>query len=195
MVVSVEKICSISNVLAEEDTEQCYKLDIPVYKHMDTSLLDCDVQPNYVRITLKGKVFQLVLWREVNCDASTAQRSQITGHLLVTMPYTNPILKKKTKNEVARVKKKDSEFSESKGEGDSSANGESKNEYLEVDASKSKTVNLDVMSEKGSLRTKNAPYRPNWGVAAEKIASGNEKKVTDLQDVPDDLPPLDEFEF
>lgn len=31
-------------------------------------------------------MFQLCLPEEVNADSSTAKRSQITGHLLVTMP-------------------------------------------------------------------------------------------------------------
>lgn len=53
---------------------------------MDSSLVDVDVQPNYVRVTLKGKVLQLVLSENVKCDLSTAQRSQTTGELVVKMP-------------------------------------------------------------------------------------------------------------
>ena len=53
---------------------------------MDTSLLDVDVQPKYVRVTLKGKVLQLVLPEDVASDSSTAKRSQTTGHLVITMP-------------------------------------------------------------------------------------------------------------
>ena len=162
---------------------------------MDTSLLDCDVQPNYVRITLKGKVFQLVLWREVNCDSSTAQRSQITGHLLVTMPYANPILKKKTPNKSSSSNK---ESQDSKVD-DISQEKETKKatEYLEVDASKSKTVNLDVVGENEASRgTRNAPYRPGRDIISPKILSTREeKKAADIEDIPDDLPPLDEFEF
>ena len=53
---------------------------------MDTSLVDVDVQPNYVRVTMKGKILQLRLNSEVKPDSSTAKRSQVTGHLLVMMP-------------------------------------------------------------------------------------------------------------
>ena len=53
---------------------------------MDTSLVDVDVQPSYVRVTLKGKILQLRLHSEVKPDSSSAKRSQATGHLLVTMP-------------------------------------------------------------------------------------------------------------
>lgn len=53
---------------------------------MDTSLLDVDVQPDAVRVLIKEKILQLVLPEEVRPDASSAQRSQLTGHLVVTMP-------------------------------------------------------------------------------------------------------------
>lgn len=56
---------------------------------MDTSLIDVDVQPIYVKILIKGKVFQFVLPEEVATDRSTAQRSQTTGHLVVTLPRVN----------------------------------------------------------------------------------------------------------
>uniref|UniRef100_A0A2C9M3H0 Dynein axonemal assembly factor 11-like CS domain-containing protein n=1 Tax=Biomphalaria glabrata TaxID=6526 RepID=A0A2C9M3H0_BIOGL len=59
---------------------------------MDTSLLDCDVQPTYVRVTLKGKILQLCLTEEVNGEKSVAQRSQITGHLVITMPKAKQIV-------------------------------------------------------------------------------------------------------
>jgi protein TilB len=53
---------------------------------MDSSLINIDIQPNYVRVTLKGKSLQLALTEEVQPDSSTAQRSQVTGHLLIKMP-------------------------------------------------------------------------------------------------------------
>lgn len=55
-------------------------------RFLDTSLIGIDVQPNYVRVTIKGKIFQIALNDEVRTDASTSQRSMATGHLLVTMP-------------------------------------------------------------------------------------------------------------
>lgn len=45
-----------------------------------------DVQPIFVKVTIKGKVFQFVLPEEVETDKSIAQRSQTTGHLVITMP-------------------------------------------------------------------------------------------------------------
>ncbi len=68
------------------DNDDCIILNVGVFKHMDTSLVDVDVQPNYVRCTLKGKVLQLLLPEEVKCDASSAKRSQTTGELKITMP-------------------------------------------------------------------------------------------------------------
>uniref|UniRef100_S4RSG3 Leucine-rich repeat-containing protein 6 n=1 Tax=Petromyzon marinus TaxID=7757 RepID=S4RSG3_PETMA len=72
--------------LAENDADNTLVLDLAIYKYLDTSLIDVDVQPNYARVTVKGKVFQLVLPEEVQPDRSLAQRSQTTGHMLLTMP-------------------------------------------------------------------------------------------------------------
>uniref|UniRef100_A0A3Q2ZAF3 Leucine-rich repeat-containing protein 6 n=1 Tax=Kryptolebias marmoratus TaxID=37003 RepID=A0A3Q2ZAF3_KRYMA len=47
---------------------------------------DVDIHPTFVRVLVKGKVFQVVLPAEVKPDGSTAQRSQTTGHLVLTMP-------------------------------------------------------------------------------------------------------------
>ncbi|EGD73085.1 hypothetical protein PTSG_04799 [Salpingoeca rosetta] len=65
-------------------------LDFPCYKHLDTSQIELDVEPTYVRITIKGKMFQLVLPEPVHPDKGHAKRSKITGHLVVTMPKVNP---------------------------------------------------------------------------------------------------------
>ncbi|XP_043076506.1 dynein axonemal assembly factor 11 [Puntigrus tetrazona] len=78
-----------------EDENDCILLDLHVYRHMDTSLLDVDVQPTYVRVTVKGKAFQLVLPAEVKPDSSTAQRSQTTGHLLLILPVAHGEVKPK----------------------------------------------------------------------------------------------------
>ncbi|KAG7260787.1 hypothetical protein CRUP_026919 [Coryphaenoides rupestris] len=69
--------------LSEDEEANSVVLDLAVYRHMDTSLLEVDVQPTYVRVTIKGK---LVLPTEVRPDSSEARRSQTTGHLLLSMP-------------------------------------------------------------------------------------------------------------
>ncbi|XP_069952300.1 dynein axonemal assembly factor 11-like [Cherax quadricarinatus] len=74
----------------EDENNNCFILEVHTYKYLDSSLVKCDVEPWYVRITLKGKVLQLVLLEEVRPDSATARRSQITGHLLITMPKLVP---------------------------------------------------------------------------------------------------------
>uniref|UniRef100_A0A8C0H5M9 Leucine-rich repeat-containing protein 6 n=1 Tax=Chelonoidis abingdonii TaxID=106734 RepID=A0A8C0H5M9_CHEAB len=54
--------------------------------HLDSSLIDVDVQPTYLRVMVKDKPFQLVLPAEVKPDSSSAKRSQTTGHLVISMP-------------------------------------------------------------------------------------------------------------
>ena len=65
-------------------------LDVEVGKFMDTSLVDVDVQPGFVRMLIKGKLLQLLLPEEVHPDQSKAQRSKATGHLVLTMPKVDP---------------------------------------------------------------------------------------------------------
>ena len=55
-------------------------------RYLDTSLLEVDIQPTYVKVLIKGKIFQIVFPEEINIASSTAQRSQTTGHLVLTMP-------------------------------------------------------------------------------------------------------------
>ena len=59
---------------------------------MDPSQYEIDVEPNYVRITVKGKVFQLRLDAEVRCGAARAERSPATGKLTVTMPRVRRLM-------------------------------------------------------------------------------------------------------
>ena len=67
-------------------------LEVEAPRYMDTSLISCDVQPTYVRVTLKGKVLQLVFQEvdEVHPDQSQAQRCQTTGNLVVKMKRVSP---------------------------------------------------------------------------------------------------------
>ncbi|XP_071064138.1 dynein axonemal assembly factor 11 isoform X3 [Dasypus novemcinctus] len=76
--------------LKDDEKHNQLILDLAVYRYMDTSLIDVDVQPTYVRVVVKGKPFQLVLPVEVKPDSSSARRSQTTGHLVVSMPKEQP---------------------------------------------------------------------------------------------------------
>ncbi|EDW53790.1 GM11728 [Drosophila sechellia] len=81
-----------------QDEADHYLLQLEVYRHLDTSLIDIDVQTTYTRVTVKKKIFQIAYSEEVKPDESTVQRSQITGHLMVK-------LKKLKVNELLIAKK------------------------------------------------------------------------------------------
>ncbi|XP_045437253.1 dynein axonemal assembly factor 11 [Pipistrellus kuhlii] len=78
--------------LKDDEKRNQIILDLAVYRYMDTSLINVDVQPTYVRVTVKGKPFQLVLPAEVKPDSSSAKRSQTTGHLVVCMPKVEEVI-------------------------------------------------------------------------------------------------------
>ncbi|NXG74985.1 TILB protein, partial [Baryphthengus martii] len=84
------------SVKDDEENNQII-LDLAVYRHLDTSLLEVDVQPTYVRVLVKGKPFQFVLPEEVKPDSSSAKRSQTTGHLVVNMPKAKEVILTKQK--------------------------------------------------------------------------------------------------
>ncbi|NXW95015.1 TILB protein, partial [Alopecoenas beccarii] len=83
--------------LKDDEENNQLILDLAVYRHLDTSLLDVDIQPTYVRVLVKGKPFQLVLPEEVKPDSSSAKRSQTTGHLVVSMPKAKEVILTKQK--------------------------------------------------------------------------------------------------
>lgn len=111
---------------SDHDPEK-FVLDLAVYKHLDTNLVDVDVQPNYVRVMIKEKIFQLHLPEEVDTTNSTAKRSQITGRLLITMPKAKPVIKKPT-----NTKKVDEPKKEQNEVCCHDPYGQSKREYLEI---------------------------------------------------------------
>ncbi|XP_076767534.1 dynein axonemal assembly factor 11 isoform X2 [Arvicanthis niloticus] len=78
--------------LKDDEKRNQIILDLAVYRYMDTSLIEVDVQPTYVRVMVKGKPFQLALSTEVQPDSSSAKRSQTTGHLLICMPKVGEII-------------------------------------------------------------------------------------------------------
>ncbi|XP_023558370.1 protein tilB homolog isoform X2 [Octodon degus] len=78
--------------LKDDEKHNQIILDLAVYRYMDTSLIEVDVQPMYVRVMVKGKPFQLVLPAEVRPDSSSAKRSQTTGHLVVCMPKVEEVI-------------------------------------------------------------------------------------------------------
>ncbi|XP_049870002.1 protein tilB [Pectinophora gossypiella] len=109
-----------------------YILDLAVYKHLDTSLIDCDVEPNYVRVMVKGKIFQIHLPKDVDTSHSTVRRSQLTGHLLVTMPIANVVVKKVVHGSPVKTERKAQHYLEHRAEDCHAASGQTKREYLEI---------------------------------------------------------------
>lgn len=130
---------------------------------MDTSLCDVDVQPNYVKVTLKGRVLQLALNEEIKPDSSTAKRSQTTGHLLITMPKVSQVVKPKVK------KDKNINYDKNKEQATTS-------QYLEFE----QEMTLDYKNIVNSMKNKPKPQ--------EKIILERENSAGFIDDP--DVPPL-----
>ncbi|XP_053294147.1 dynein axonemal assembly factor 11 [Pleuronectes platessa] len=137
--------------LTEDEQNNTVVLDLAVYRHMDTSLVDVDVQTTYVRVSVKGKMFQVVLPAEVRPDSSTAQRSQTSGHLVLTMPRAEGEIK------VSKVVPRPAGVRPSRGSSSSqhSLRNPSSPEWLDVDPSGRTT--LDLGSIVPGPRTRRGP--------------------------------------
>lgn len=70
-------------------------------------MIEVDAQPNYVRVTVKGKIFQMALNDEIRVDESTSKRSETTGDLLIVMPKLNANYIVVAKKSTAQPIKKD----------------------------------------------------------------------------------------
>ncbi len=71
---------------SESKDKTCVILEMWVPKFMDTSLVNVDLHPEYIRMEIKGKITQLKHPDEIIVDKSKIQRSQLTGVLQITMP-------------------------------------------------------------------------------------------------------------
>lgn len=73
----------------EESRSGLVVLEVSLSRHLDSSLIDCDVHPQYVSIVIKSKVLRLKLPAEVKAAESRCERSKVTGSLMVIMPKLN----------------------------------------------------------------------------------------------------------
>ena len=69
-----------------EKGKQLIVLEVFVPRFLDTSMLDVDINPDYVRVVIKKKVFQMKLMCEVRVEDSRVLRSTTTGALQLIMP-------------------------------------------------------------------------------------------------------------
>ncbi|EDO48550.1 predicted protein, partial [Nematostella vectensis] len=167
--------------LTDDEENNTFILDLACYKHVDTSLIDVDVQPHYVRAVIKGKAFQLVLSEEVKPDSSSAKRSQTTGHLLITMPKM-----KETIQPVKRVQKISQPKLEQKDTKTTNPTVQqgTKHERLEVGKAVNKEMDFSQIVENDSKKNTSASSKakPEPKVELEK---DNEDFVDDPE-----VPPL-----
>jgi len=69
------------------NTDKLLILEVFISKFLETSLIDIDVHPTWIRVNIKGKDLVLTLEEEVYCDDNnvTCERSKCSGTLMITM--------------------------------------------------------------------------------------------------------------
>jgi hypothetical protein len=103
-------------------------LDVSLPKHLDSSLIDVDVHPNYVSMIIKSKTLRLKTPVEVKSAETNCQRSKTTGSLMIIMPKVNP-------RETLSLAPKNAQRSQKVAPADSSNNNRTKSK---ADAGKKK---------------------------------------------------------
>ena len=170
------------------DDDKYIILNVHVFKYMDSSLIDLDVQPNYIRVTLKGKSLQLALTEEVKSSTCTAKRSQTTGHLLVQVEKVNQIVRPANYVPIlTRSKEEEEEKNQSKKKLQSKSdnnNNKNNSNYLEVDESLGKN-RLDLAN---IVAEKNSQLKASPLISSKFKVEERENSVDFVDDL--DVPPL-----
>lgn len=79
----------------EEDGDSEVVVTCEPGKYISTTLINVEVEMNFIRVTVKGKVLQLPLNIEVSPSLAKVQRSATTGQLKLTVPFAPHILEER----------------------------------------------------------------------------------------------------
>ncbi|XP_053949832.1 protein tilB [Anastrepha ludens] len=113
-----------------------YILELGIYKYLDTSQIKVDVESNYLRVSVKGKIFQMTFSEEIKTTEARIQRSQLTGHLLVNLPKLKVnellIVRAKNKDNTSQFTRCKADKSKSELKGTVDIQNICSNEYLDV---------------------------------------------------------------
>lgn len=73
--------------------QETFQFELAVPKYLDTSLLNVELYPKFVRVDVKDKITQIIFPEEIICEKSKIQRSTTTGALVITCHKANFIKK------------------------------------------------------------------------------------------------------
>lgn len=76
--------------LKEYDDPDFTIFSLYVPRHLETSELTVNINPNWVSVRVKKQLVQLKLTEEILVDESKTERSQLTGELVIKMKKLRP---------------------------------------------------------------------------------------------------------
>jgi len=85
-----------------DDYDGFYIFKLMTPKFLDTSMIDLDIQPFYIRAIIKDKLTQVRLEEEVEIDSAKVQRNTTTGELtskITLLDFKRPSFKTKKTDE------------------------------------------------------------------------------------------------
>ncbi|KAI9144945.1 hypothetical protein BKA69DRAFT_1025371 [Paraphysoderma sedebokerense] len=91
-------------------------LEVTISKFLDTSLMDVEVQPTYIKVLIKGKLLQVLVGSieleskgHLEADRTVVQRNISTGALIIYCAHTNPPIEGNALEILRWEQKKDAE--------------------------------------------------------------------------------------
>ncbi|KAJ3343164.1 Protein tilB [Gonapodya sp. JEL0774] len=184
------------------ETRSSVILRVEISKFVDTSLVDLDVHPTWLRVTIKGKILQLVLDEEIQPDDVIAERSKHSGQLVITMRKVVSAengelveIRRKERAEEEKRKKMEEEEARKKSEEDKEAKLHgTRRKRIEklstgLDTPSVDYRNIVALNEDGTVKT---PKRTEPTVSLEAPTSGT--KIEDKKMLHDVDLPQEEFE-
>eukprot|EP01022_Parablepharisma_sp_SALTPOND_P020009 TRINITY_DN3522_c0_g1_i1.p1 TRINITY_DN3522_c0_g1~~TRINITY_DN3522_c0_g1_i1.p1 ORF type:complete len:340 (+),score=47.95 TRINITY_DN3522_c0_g1_i1:786-1805(+) len=169
--------------------EENLVLEVFVPKFLDTSLINVDLNPMYVRMDIKGKITQLKLSEEIIVGKSKVQRSTTTGALQLVCPKLNfdPAIKeRKKKNKVQEKKEMKKEEVKKVQEPIKLAHilkkGEKEEELLKVCFT---SLQIQLLQEISTISLKEEDAKPKAKVEEE---DDKNKQIDDSE-----VPPLEQY--
>jgi len=151
-----------------------FELKIP--KFLDTTQVQCDLNPWYVRVDVKGKITQLKFSYEIITSKATVQRSQITGYLVIKAPMVE-YLKKWEMCEINKIACLNTEKDKSKKKAlNNNINNKNPNNYI--------INNIEVTSKvESELENKIKSEKVDLKIEEKKIKDNDEIDISDLPEL------------
>lgn len=138
----------------DEDAKDITILTVEPGKYISTTLIEIDLQPTYVRVSIKEKLLQLTFSREVELENAKVERSSITGQLKMTLQVAKGIASRRKYNDDGEEEESTTVLSGKRGGGAAAVVPSSSDEPHKKTASTTSKVSSSSSSTAAPIKTR-----------------------------------------